>query len=78
MTNRTERADAMREGGTIVSWCGTAMGKIEAESGERLPFFYWTVLGGFDQLKAGKRVECSRGVGLKRNEAQLVVVCQHS
>lgn len=46
MTNRTEHADAMRERGTIVSWSGTAMGKIEAESGERLPSFYWTVLGG--------------------------------
>jgi cold shock CspA family protein len=68
----------MRERGTIVSWSGTGMGKIEAESGERLPFFDWTVLGGFDQLKAGQRVEFSRGVGLKRNEAQLVVVCKHS
>jgi hypothetical protein len=34
----------MRERGTIVSWGGTGMGQIEADSGERLPFFYCTVV----------------------------------
>jgi cold shock CspA family protein len=67
----------MRERGTIVSWGGAGTGRIEAESGERLTFFYWTVLRGFDQLRVGQPVEFSRGVGLKRNEAQLVV-CEHS
>jgi cold shock CspA family protein len=78
VTNRAEHSEAMRERGTIVSWGGTGMGKIEAKSGERLPFFYWTVVRGFDQLRVGQRVEFSRGAGLKQNEAQLVVVSEDS
>jgi hypothetical protein len=45
----------MRERGTIVSWGGAGTGRIEAESGERLTFFYWTVLRGFDQLGSVSR-----------------------
>ena len=61
-----------REHGTIVSW-NAFMGRIQADNGDRLTLFYWSVLQGFRQLKVGQRVEFSRGVGLNRNVAHLVV-----
>jgi cold shock CspA family protein len=62
-----------REHGTIVSWNAVGIGRIRADNGDTLLLFYWSVLQGFGQLKAGQRVEFSRGVGLKRNVANLVV-----
>jgi cold shock CspA family protein len=64
---------AWREHGTIVSWNAVGIGRIRADNGDTLLLFYWSVLQGFHQLKAGQRVEFSRGVGLKRNVANLVV-----
>jgi cold shock CspA family protein len=62
-----------REHGTIVSWNAVGMGRIRADNDDTLLLFYWSVLQGFRHLKAGQRVEFSRGVGLKRNAANLVV-----
>jgi cold shock CspA family protein len=62
-----------REHGTIVSWNAVGMGHIRADNGDTLLLFYWSVLQGFRHLTAGQRVEFSRGVGLKRNVANLVV-----
>ena len=62
-----------REDGTILSWNAVGIGRIRADNGDTLLLYYWSVLQGFDQLKAGQRVEFSRGVGVKRNVANLVV-----
>jgi cold shock CspA family protein len=62
-----------REHGTIVSWNAVGVSHIRADNGDTLRLFYWSVLQGFRHLKAGQRVEFSRGVGLKRNVANLVV-----
>jgi len=62
-----------REHGTIVSWNAVGMGRIRADNGDSLLLFYWSVVQGFRQLKIGQRVEFSRGIGLKRNVANLVV-----
>jgi cold shock CspA family protein len=68
-----------REHGTIVAWNAVGIGRIRADNGDTLRLFYWSVLRGFGQLKAGQRVEFSRGVGLKRNVANLVVAdIEHS
>ena len=68
-----------REHGTIVSWNAVGIGRIRADNGDSLLLFYWSVLQGFHQLKAGQRVEFSRGVGLKRNVADLVIAdIEHS
>ena len=60
-----------REHGTIVSW-NMWGGTISADNGDRLKFFYWSVLRGFRNLKPGQRVEFWRGVGLGRKTAELV------
>ena len=62
-----------REHGTISSWNAVGIGRIRADNGDTLLLFYWSVLQGFGQLNTGHRVEFSRGVGLKRNVANLVV-----
>jgi len=62
-----------REQGTIVSWNAVGIGRIRADNGDTLLLLYWSVLQGFHELKTGQRVEFSRGVGLKRNVANLVV-----
>jgi cold shock CspA family protein len=68
-----------REHGTIVSWNAAGTGRIRADNGDTLLLFYWSVLQGFRHLEAGRRVEFSRGVGLKRNVANLVVAdIEHS
>jgi cold shock CspA family protein len=62
-----------REHGTIVSLNAYCIGSIQADNGDRLKLFYWSVLRGFRQLTIGQRVEFSRGVGLNQNVANLVV-----
>lgn len=61
-----------RERGTIVSW-KEGVGRVRDDNGESLRFFYWSVVQGFDKLRVGQRVEFSRGVGLRRNVANLIV-----
>ena len=68
-----------REHGTIISWNSVGMGRIRADNGATLLLFYWSVVQGFRRLEAGQRVEFSRGVGLRRNVANLVVAdIEHS
>jgi hypothetical protein len=62
-----------REHGTIVSSNAVGIGRIRVDNGDTLFLFYWSVLQGFHQLKAGRRVGVLRGVGVKRNVANLVV-----
>ena len=61
-----------RENGTIVSW-HFGFGTIRADNGDALKLFYWSVVQGFANLKIGQRVEFSRGVGLNRNVADVVI-----
>ena len=49
------------------------LSRIRADNGDALLLYYWSVLQGFHQLKAGQRVEFSRGVGVKPSVANLVV-----
>ena len=59
--------------GTIISWNSVGMGRIRADNGDTILLFYWSIVQGFRRLEAGQTVEFSRGVGLKRNVANLVV-----
>jgi hypothetical protein len=70
MTNSPEQT---RERGAIVSWNSMGIGCVRADNGDNLRLFYWSVVQGFRQLRVSQRVEFSRGVGLRRNYAILVV-----
>jgi cold shock CspA family protein len=62
-----------RERGTIVSW-RSGVGSIAARNGDILQLSYWSVVQGFRELRPGQQVEFSRGAGMRRNIADLVVV----
>jgi hypothetical protein len=63
----------MRERGTIAAWNAMGVGRVRVANGDSLHCFYWCVIRGFGQLTVGQRVEFSRGVGLRRNVADLVM-----
>jgi cold shock CspA family protein len=65
-----------RERGTVVSWNTVGMGTIRADNGDRIRLFYWAILQGFRLIGVGQRVEFSRGIGLNRNTANLVVAAE--
>jgi cold shock CspA family protein len=73
MEEGSEPHNEGRERGTIVSWDAMGMGRIRADNGDGLVLFYWSVLKGFRQLKAGQRVEFSRTRLGPRDAAGLVV-----
>ena len=65
-----------RERGTIVSM-GTyrlgGFGHIRADNGDTVAMFFWSLIGGFDTLRIGQRVEFSRArYGFNQNVATLV------
>jgi cold shock CspA family protein len=67
--------EVTREHGTIVAW-KSGRGSIRADNGDILILFYWSVLKGFRDLAPGRRVEFSRGAGLRRNLADVVLVSE--
>ena len=67
--------DGPREHGTIVVWnADIGVGRIQADRGDRVDIFYWSILHGFRQLTVGQQVEFLRipSVG-ERPMAALVV-----
>jgi len=66
--------DPARKQGTIVAWQGMGAGRIQADNGDPVDLFYWSILHGFRQLTVGQRVEFLREpLGANRHMATLVV-----
>jgi hypothetical protein len=63
-----------REHGTIVAWNGMGAGRIQADRGDRLDMFYWSILQGFRQLTVGQRVEFLRVPSLGEHHIAALVV----
>jgi len=65
-----------REQGTIVSmgtYATGGCGHIQADCGDTLAMFYWSVIAGFNTLRIGQRVEfCRARYGFDQRVATLV------